>query len=259
MNSGVPWQVKGVRREVVDTALEAARRSGMSVAEWLDTVIVESAREAGVEPVQPADSRGGDPQDRYEGRERHYSDFDEPPRRPSQGPFSEVSARLDHLASQIDQLNQTTTAHAQAHAQTSLQPRQPQPIDSTQQIAEALTRLDRRLDRLTTDGQSATVEIERRVNAIDRAVAKLDREPRRPTMAAPVTPIDHALIEIEARQRALDGEAPSLLVSTLLVPPPKACRASKTSYARSAAGSIPCGPASTMLWRRCATTSPRSG
>jgi hypothetical protein len=42
--------MKGVRREVVDSAREAARRAGMSVEEWLDTVIAESARNAGIEP-----------------------------------------------------------------------------------------------------------------------------------------------------------------------------------------------------------------
>ena len=42
--------MKGVRREIVDSAREAARRAGMSVEEWLDTVIAESARNAGIEP-----------------------------------------------------------------------------------------------------------------------------------------------------------------------------------------------------------------
>ena len=44
MKSGLPWQVSGVRREARDTAREAARRAGMSVGEWLDTVILESAQ-----------------------------------------------------------------------------------------------------------------------------------------------------------------------------------------------------------------------
>jgi hypothetical protein len=44
MKSGLPWQVSGVRREVRDTAREAARRAGMSVGEWLDSVILESAQ-----------------------------------------------------------------------------------------------------------------------------------------------------------------------------------------------------------------------
>ncbi len=49
MKSGVPWQIDGVRRQARDTAQEAARRSGMSVGEWLDTVILDSALLEGVE------------------------------------------------------------------------------------------------------------------------------------------------------------------------------------------------------------------
>ena len=52
MTSGVPWHMRGVRPEVIDTAREAARRSGMSVDEWLDTVIAESARNAGIDPAR---------------------------------------------------------------------------------------------------------------------------------------------------------------------------------------------------------------
>ena len=43
--------MRGVRPEVLDSAREAARRSGMSVEEWLDTVIAESARNAGIDPA----------------------------------------------------------------------------------------------------------------------------------------------------------------------------------------------------------------
>ena len=42
MRSGVPWQVQ-VRPEARETAREAARRSGMSVSEWLDSLIIDSA------------------------------------------------------------------------------------------------------------------------------------------------------------------------------------------------------------------------
>jgi localization factor PodJL len=54
MKSDVPWQVTGVRREARDTAQEAARRSGMSVGEWLDNAILDSALHDGVQPRQLA-------------------------------------------------------------------------------------------------------------------------------------------------------------------------------------------------------------
>ena len=46
MKFGVPWNVKGVRPEVRDSARQAARRSGMSVGEWLNHVIAERATTA---------------------------------------------------------------------------------------------------------------------------------------------------------------------------------------------------------------------
>src|SRR5215831_12693959 len=54
MKSGVPEQVKGVGRQAQETAREAARRSGLSVGEWLDSVILDSALHGGVEPTDLA-------------------------------------------------------------------------------------------------------------------------------------------------------------------------------------------------------------
>ena len=82
MTSGVPWHMRGVRPEVIDSAREAARRSGMSVEEWLDTVIAESARHAGIDPTS-----------------HRLSDFDlttDPAAGAApQSSFADVSARLD--------------------------------------------------------------------------------------------------------------------------------------------------------------------
>ena len=41
MKFGVPWSVKGIRPEARESAREAARRSGMSLGEWLNNVILE--------------------------------------------------------------------------------------------------------------------------------------------------------------------------------------------------------------------------
>ena len=75
MKSGVPWQVQ-VRPEARETAREAARRSGMSVSEWLDSLIIDSASREGIEPAPgaPAHLSTDD-----------YPDWDRdplPPRRP---------------------------------------------------------------------------------------------------------------------------------------------------------------------------------
>jgi len=51
MKPGVTWQVN-VRRQARETAREAARRCGMSVSEWLDSVIIHTAREEGIDHPQ---------------------------------------------------------------------------------------------------------------------------------------------------------------------------------------------------------------
>ncbi len=43
MKFGVPWSVKGIRPEARETAREAARRSGMSLGDWLNSVILHQA------------------------------------------------------------------------------------------------------------------------------------------------------------------------------------------------------------------------
>ena len=142
-----------MRREALESAQEAARRSGMSVGEWLDSVIMETTANTGVNPA-PRRSKDAD--------EHHGSSYETPQHR------DDGTGRL---------------------------------------IADALSRLDRRLDQVITEGRSATSDIERRVSAIDRAVSGFDREPGRPAVPAGTTPLDRAMLEIEARQRALDGEA----------------------------------------------------
>jgi len=52
MKPGIPWSIKGVEPELREIAKSAARRSGMTLGEWLNTAINESA-------VGPADSDGG--------------------------------------------------------------------------------------------------------------------------------------------------------------------------------------------------------
>jgi localization factor PodJL len=55
----VPWHVKGVRPEVREAAREAARRSGLSVGAWLNSLIIDAAasghwRSASFDPVLPS-------------------------------------------------------------------------------------------------------------------------------------------------------------------------------------------------------------
>ena len=76
MKLGVPWSVPGIRPKARATARKAAQRSGMSVGEWLNTVILDSASE---------------------------DDHDDTPHAGSDD-VAAVNTRLDNLTRRIDQL-----------------------------------------------------------------------------------------------------------------------------------------------------------
>ncbi|MGH6683458.1 MAG: hypothetical protein ACRECA_05955, partial [Pseudolabrys sp.] len=49
MKFGVPWSVNDIGPEARETAKEAARRSGVSLGEWLNAVIIQQAEQEGVQ------------------------------------------------------------------------------------------------------------------------------------------------------------------------------------------------------------------
>ena len=126
MKFGGSWNLRGLRPEARETAREAARRSGMSVGEWLNTIIDQG--DDG-EPMRAADYYDDD--DGWRGDDRHNDRYDSRyERSPSrqrrrrrerdrdyeresglerdaalaQEEFGEVHARLDRLTNQLDRM-----------------------------------------------------------------------------------------------------------------------------------------------------------
>jgi localization factor PodJL len=120
MKLGVPWSVKGIRPEARETAKEAARRSGMSLGDWLNSVILHQAEEDGI--GAPA---LGDDDDDSGGHE-----------------LTGVHQRLDELTHRIEKFTRTGPA---AYAPRNSRGERSRNEDS--QIAELIGRLDRRLDQ----------------------------------------------------------------------------------------------------------------
>ena len=58
MKSDLAWHLGGVRRQALGVAREAAHRCGMSIDEWLDRVILDSARQQGLEPSEQREQQG---------------------------------------------------------------------------------------------------------------------------------------------------------------------------------------------------------
>jgi localization factor PodJL len=91
MKFGAQWSVKGIRPETRETAREAARRSGMSLGDWLNSVILHNAA----------------PQD----DDDHYDEGGD-----------DVAAKLDNLSQRIEQL---TRRGPEAYAPPHLRQAQP--------------------------------------------------------------------------------------------------------------------------------------
>ena len=191
MTSGVPWHMRGVRPEVIDSAREAARRSGMSVEEWLDTVIAEPARNAGIDPaahrLSDFDDRGfrGESPD---ARTRNREDWrrDEPPRRESS--FADVSARLDELARQVDHLSSASAPRAPARYPAMA------PFDHAPPTAPSAPPIDGPAGSI----DQALAEIEAAQRMLDGGPATAPMElPRAPTQRLP--DLEQQLRQINAR------------------------------------------------------------
>src|SRR5262245_16240817 len=192
MTSDMTWQAKGARPQPLEAAREAARRSGMSVGEWLDSVIVQSARQEAVTASRRSDDdrRSTTGEDRRRREEATPSDGASP-----REPLAEVNARLDNLSQQLDRLATTS-------ASIGVSPKAGRDEEMPNQVASALSQLDRRLDQLIERRPRAT-ESERPASPSRRGTPA---EPPSGRLAPAASPLDQALAEIAERQRMLDGE-----------------------------------------------------
>ena len=200
MTFGDQFQVEDLPQQAREAALEAARRSGMSVGEWLDSVISDHARNEGPEATGPArgDDDAADINERAPPGRHAYGDSDDHHRRAPAEDIAEVRGRLDEVGRQLDQLSRLNVT--QAYLRPNLHPEEP-----ARELTDVLWKLDRRLDQLIASGRAASEAVERRVG--DRDGAGLDRERPAPAHDAdPSTPLAQALMEIAERQRALDAD-----------------------------------------------------
>ena len=229
MKLGVPWRVKGIRPDARETAREAARRAGMSVGEWLNTIIIEQADDEGIRLSR----RGG------------YADEDD-----NEELFS-VHERLDELTRQLERLHRAP-APRPSYPPAGTGPEAYAPPSYTQnresnQLADAIAQLNRRMDQLVSANQAATtpaylqpayasphVPAPQGYVPPDHAPAAYAPQTYTPPIYAPEPPIaapadawmpdlDKVMAEIAARQQALeaDPDAPQPPQPRPAAPPPR--------------------------------------
>ncbi len=167
MKFGVPWNMKGIGSEARKTAREAARRSGVSLEQWLDGVILQQAKHKAIE----VHGHGGGA----------YRDE-----------FASVNHRLDDLSRRIEQMTRSgPVAHAPQRGGSEFD-----------KMEEMIGRLDRRFDQFATTLQPAAPPMASSMTSmqmppsLDRAVAEtaahqrvLNAEPVPPRARTPITPL----------------------------------------------------------------------
>ena len=174
MRLGDPWSVSGVRPDARETAQEAARRSGMPVGEWLNSIIATASRnsaQARDHAIPERDSSGDGDHD-----------------------VSGLHERLDDLTRMLEGLAQTASANTAG------------PLTS------AISQFDEDIDRLIAEGRSAAKELDQRVSAFDRVFATIAREPKREALAdtTAFSPRNWPPGEVSARWQMPEVNAPSL-------------------------------------------------
>ncbi|MBR0969010.1 tetratricopeptide repeat protein [Bradyrhizobium japonicum] len=189
MNSRVSWSADGIDPSVRERAEAAARRAGMSLNDWLNSTLGETA---------PPNFRG--PHDQRP----------QPPNVPSQAASQEsrevadIHQRLDAITQQIERISKPAPRQEVSREQ-----------GVARQLNDAISRLDARLSQISKPPQSQpqqpqvprTAPIDarqRQADAVERAAAQVYRN------SPPLSPasFDVAVAEITARQSELDGFAP---------------------------------------------------
>lgn len=136
MKPGIPWSVKGIGSDAREAAKEAARRRGMTLGAWLNTVIMEQA-EAAAKPAAGRNLRSSPAKD-----------------------ARDVPARMDDLAVQLTRLaredERATAGRPMGEARFSKEfNRILERIDTTErETAEAIAAVNDRIAGIARTGQS---------------------------------------------------------------------------------------------------------
>ena len=167
MNSRVSWNVEGIEPSVRERAEAAARRAGMSLGDWLNSTIGDTATSF----TSP----------------NHRPRADQPPLMPrpalphrEAADVAEIHHRLDAITRQIEQFAKPVG----------------QEPGVARQLNDAISRLDARLSQINEAAPAPHSH-----DTVERAAAKVYN----PTPPIDPFSLDFAISEITARQNELDG------------------------------------------------------
>ncbi|WP_198963736.1 tetratricopeptide repeat protein [Bradyrhizobium sp. Y36] len=208
MNSRVSWSVDGIDPSVRERAEAAARRAGMSLNDWLNSTLGETA---------PPNFRG--PYDQRQDQRQDQRPQAMPNSLPNPLPSQEsrevadIHQRLDAITQQIERISKPAPRQDSSRQDVSREQ------GVARQLNDAISRLDARLSQISRPQQpqaqqpqasrpapapSPVETRQRQADAVERAAAQVYRN------APPLSPasFDVAVAEITARQSELDGFTP---------------------------------------------------
>jgi localization factor PodJL len=210
MNSRVSWSVDGIDPTVRERAEAAARRAGMSLSDWLNSTIGDSA---------PPDFRTPD----FRSAQRPATPS------PQSRNVADIHERLDSITRQIDQMSrpqQRTDAprNEPPRGEATRNEATHNEAGVARQLNDAISRLDARLSQISHPTarpaqfpasqhpvqSSASFSAppqqdrQRQADMVERAAAQVYRP------SPPISPasFDSAIAEISARQNELDNAVP---------------------------------------------------
>ena len=191
MNSRVSWSVDGIDPSVRERAEAAARRAGMSLNDWLNSTLGETA---------PPNFRGPyDQQPRPEVRCRAT-------RRAAKSPTSTSgSTRSPSRSNRFQSPRRATTLHDRTLRDQTSRASRASPASSTTRFRGSMPGCRRSPSRSTSARPAPALETrQRQADAVERAAAQVYRN------SPPLSPasFDVAVAEITARQSELDGSPP---------------------------------------------------
>jgi localization factor PodJL len=182
MNSRVSWSVDGIDPSVRERAEAAARRAGMSLNDWLNSTIGESA---------PPSFRSA-PDQRLAMPSQESRDV------------ADIHQRLDSITRQIEQISKPAPRNDAPRTEA---PRAEPTV--ARQLNDAISRLDARLSQISNPApapvrQAQIQDKPRQTEMVERAASQVYRP------SPPLSPasLDFAIAEIAARQNELDGPPP---------------------------------------------------
>ena len=177
MNSRVSWSVDGIDPSVRERAEAAARRAGMSLNDWLNSTMGDTA---------PPNFRNPEPRQFQPSRD-----------------VADIHQRLDSITRQIDQISKPMPRGDASREQ-----------GVASQLNDAISRLDARLSQISNPQAAKQVQErqqerqQRQEATIERAASQVHSQVHRTSPPLSPASFDSAIAEIAARQNELDAPPP---------------------------------------------------